>query len=79
MIKDNQKSGISDELKAVADLGIVGSGSANNTDNEVHVVKSRKIISKVVDSLQLNVTYYNEGTIRNAESYGNQPINIQFI
>ena len=33
MIKDNQKSGISQELSAIADLGIVGMGSVNNTDN----------------------------------------------
>ena len=43
MIKDNQKSGISKELEAFKDMGIVGGGSTNNTDNEIEILKSRKI------------------------------------
>ena len=79
MIKDNQKSGISDELKAVADLGIVGTGSANNTDNEIEIIKSRKIVGRVVDSLVLNVIYFTEGHIKTSEVYGNNPIMLQFL
>ncbi|NCT11061.1 MAG: chain length determinant protein, partial [Flavobacteriia bacterium] len=79
MIKDNQKSGISDELKAVADLGIVGSGSTNNPDNEIHVIKSRKIIADVVDSLQLNIRYFTEGKIKTYEIYHNPAFKIEFI
>jgi capsular exopolysaccharide synthesis family protein len=75
MIKDNQKSGISKELVAFEDLGIVG-GSANNTDNEIEILKSRKIIGAVVDALQLNTVYYSEGIIKTSEVYGNRPINI---
>ena len=41
MIKDNQKSGISKELEAFKDMGIVGGGSTNNTDNEIEILKSR--------------------------------------
>jgi len=55
MIKDNKKSGISAELAAFEDLGIIGGGSANNTDNEIEIIKSRKIIGFVVDSLDLDV------------------------
>jgi tyrosine-protein kinase Etk/Wzc len=51
MIKDNQKSGISAELAAFEDLGIIGGGSANNPDNEIEILKSRKIIGNVVDVL----------------------------
>ena len=75
MIKDNQKSGISKELAAFEDLGIVG-GSANNTDNEIEILKSRKIIGAVVDALQLNTIYYSEGRIKTSEVYGNNPIHV---
>ena len=75
MIKDNQKSGISKELAAFEDLGIVG-GSANNTDNEIEILKSRKIIGAVVDALQLNTVYYSEGRIKASEVYGNNPIHV---
>ncbi|PIY65188.1 GNVR domain-containing protein, partial [Shewanella sp. CG_4_10_14_0_8_um_filter_42_13] len=79
MIKDNQKSGISDELKAVADLGIVGTGSANNIDNEIHIIKSRKIIGRVVDSLNLTVRYFFEGRVRTMELYDNLDYTVQFV
>ncbi|NCP61478.1 MAG: chain length determinant protein, partial [Flavobacteriales bacterium] len=79
MIKDNQKSGISDELKAVADLGIVGTGSDNNIDNEIHVIKSRKIIGRVVDSLSLNIRYFFEGRVRTVELYENLDYTVQFV
>ena len=58
MIKDNLKSGISDELKAVSDLGIVGTSSTNNPENEIFIIKSRKIVGKMVDSLELNISYF---------------------
>ena len=79
MIKDNQKSGISDELKAVADLGIVGTGSTNNPDNEIEVLKSRKIIGNVVDSLLLEITYFIEGRVKKSELYTNKPFEIIFV
>ena len=44
MIKDNKNSGISTELAAFEDLGIIGGASANNPDNEIEIIKSRKII-----------------------------------
>ena len=74
MIKDNQKSGISAELAAFEDLGIVGGGSSNNTDNEIIILKSRKIIGSVVDSLRLDIAYFKEGKVKKTEIYKNSPI-----
>ncbi len=78
MIKDNKKSGISAELAAFEDLGIIGGGSANNTDNEIEILKSRKIIERVVDSLNLNISYYIQGRILEHELYKNSPIKFHF-
>ena len=77
LIKDNKNSGISAELAAFEDLGIVG-GSANNTDNEIEIIKSRKIIGRVVDSLNLNIVYFTEGRVKNTQSYENSKIEISF-
>ena len=52
MIKDNQKSGISAELEAFKDLGIVGGSSSNNPDNEIEILKSRSILGEVVKKLR---------------------------
>ena len=78
LIKDNQKSGISDELKAVSDLGIVGTGSMNNTDNEIEILKSRKIIGNVVDSLNLQMTFFIEGRVKQTELY-NKDFDFKFL
>jgi len=67
MIKDNQKSGISAELAAFEDLGIIGGGSANNPENEIEILKSRKIIGNVVDSLHLGVSYFISGRVIESE------------
>lgn len=80
MIKDNLKSGISDELKAVSDLGIVGNNSTNNPENEIFIIKSRKIVSRVVDSLNLNISYFIDNNGPNVvETYKNSSINLKFL
>lgn len=80
LIKDNKKSGLSAELEAFKDLGIVGGGALNNTDNEIEILKSRKVIGNVVDSLNLDVYYYVEGKVIQTEVYkSTSPIRIQFI
>ena len=78
LIKDNKKSGISAELAAFEDLGIIG-GSANNTDNEIEILKSRRIIGLVVDSLNLNVRYSVLGRVVESEVYKHSnPIKFDF-
>ena len=79
MIKDNLKSGISEELKVVADLGIVGTGSTNNPENEIFIIKSRKIVGTMVDSLELNISYFDEGRVNTIETYANCTIKLNFI
>ena len=79
MIKDNMKSGISSELAAFEDLGIIGGGSANNPDNEIEILKSRKIIGNVVDSLYLTTSYFMEGRIKRSEMYTKSPVLLKFI
>ncbi|MGB0892411.1 MAG: Wzz/FepE/Etk N-terminal domain-containing protein, partial [Flavobacteriaceae bacterium] len=39
LIKNDKKGGLSDELAAFGDLGIVG-GSSKNIDNEIEILKS---------------------------------------
>ena len=79
MIKDNQQSGISAELAAFEDLGIIGGGSANNPDNEIEILKSRKIIGNVVDTLNLCISYLKAGRIKVTEVYKEAPLFLQFI
>ena len=78
LIKDDKKSGGSAELAAFEDLGILG-GSGQNIDNEIEIIKSRKIIGDVIKNLDLNVFYYTKGRIKETEVYLNSPIKIDFL
>ena len=67
-------------MAAFEDLGIIGGGSANNPENEIEIIQSRKIIGRVIDSLNLSTSYFREGRIRKVELYGkNIPIIIDFL
>jgi len=78
MIKDNQKSGISAELAAFEDLGIIGGQSGNNPDNEIQILKSRRIIGNTIKRLNLDVSYFYEGRVKTTEQYKNTPIALVF-
>tara|TARA_B100001059_G_scaffold7672_1_gene6410 strand:- start:5295 stop:7673 length:2379 start_codon:yes stop_codon:yes gene_type:complete len=78
MIKDNAKSGVSKELEAFKDLGIIGGNSSNNIINEIEIITSRKIVRKVVEKLNLNISYYTSSTIKETEAYTDSPIFLTF-
>jgi hypothetical protein len=47
-------------------------------DNEIEVIKSRKLIKKTLNELGFNIIYINEGRIKDGEIYNNCPIKILF-
>lgn len=75
LIKNDKKGGLSEELAAFEDLGIVG-GSGKNIDNEIEILKSRKIIADVIKKLNLTTTYFDEGRFKNTDIYLKTPIHI---
>jgi capsular exopolysaccharide synthesis family protein len=80
LIKDNKKTGLSAELETFKDLGIVGGNSLNNTDNEVEILRSRKVVGAVVDSLRLNINYFISGRVVQSEVYGKSaPIKLELL
>ena len=43
LVKDDRKGGLASELSAFSDLGML-KGAKSNVDNEIEVIKSRKLI-----------------------------------
>ncbi len=79
LIKENQKGGISAEMKAFEDLGILG-GSTNNIDNEIEIIKSRKIIGDVIKRLNYTVSYFSKGRVIESEIYNKSaPIFLEVV
>ncbi|MFC5045352.1 GumC family protein [Aquimarina hainanensis] len=66
------------ELSAFKDLGILDD-TRNAIENELQIIKSRRIISNVVDNLKLNVQYFTDGRILEVESYPKAAVEINFL
>jgi tyrosine-protein kinase Etk/Wzc len=77
LIKDTGDSGLS-ELSALGDLGGLGN-NYNSLVNEVQILKSRRLMKKVVTSLNLEVGYFSEGAIKTSEVYKAAPFKIKVV
>ncbi len=66
------------ELAAFQDLGLLDN-SQNKIENEIQIIKSRTLITNVVNSLNLNVRYFTEGRILEVENYPKSLIEINFL
>jgi tyrosine-protein kinase Etk/Wzc len=77
LIKDKEKGSSVNQLDAFEDLGIFGSTN-NSLENEIHILTSRRLMSKVVNELKLNIKYFIENKPYNLEQYPNFPIIIYF-
>lgn len=72
LIKENDaKKGMS----SLEDLGFVTS-STQNFDNEIEILQSRTLIKKVVNSLNLYISYTTPGSFRDAEIYPHTPVQV---
>ncbi|WP_298222793.1 tyrosine-protein kinase family protein [Flavobacterium sp.] len=77
LVKDEKKGGLQSELAAFSDLGI-STGVKSNVDNEIEVIKSRRIVRKAIEKLGFNVTYVTEGRVKAFEQYSDKPIECSF-
>lgn len=65
LIKEDP-SKISSELSVLTGKGM-GRDATPNIADQIEVMKSRRIISKVVDNLQLNIRYFSGGRVKTQE------------
>lgn len=71
----NQPNGQNVSLAAMQDLGMLS--MANNFDNEVEIIQSRTLLKKVVNALNLNITYTEKRTFGYPiQLYKNTPVQV---
>lgn len=51
----------------------------NSLDNQIVNLKSKRLVQKVIDELNFNISYFVEGNVITPEVYKNSPIEIKFI
>jgi tyrosine-protein kinase Etk/Wzc len=79
LIDDENTGGISSELSAFEDLGLLG-GKKKSIENEIGLLKSRSLMERVVKELGINVTYFKIERVREIELYKNDiPFKINFF
>ncbi len=77
-IDNNRDNNIVSEIDQVNDYGLF-SHESNSVKDEIKVLKSRNILRKVVNDLNLNIQYFNQGKITATEIYKNPPLSINFF
>ena len=77
LLKDDKKSGISSELSAFSDIGILS--PSVNLDNEIQVLKSYTLLEKTVKDLNLDIEYYGKGRVKESNLYGNTDFKVVFF
>lgn len=67
------------KLNDISDIGLDLSGNNVKIENEILLLKSRSIITSVIDKLNLNIEYYDLNSTANNELFENIPIKISFL
>jgi tyrosine-protein kinase Etk/Wzc len=78
LVKDDKKGGMLSELSAFADMGL-GSGIKSNLDNEIEILKSRTLVERTVQKLELNISMTVKGNIVDVDIYKDTPIKVHFL
>jgi len=78
LINENQQQPISENIIA-QELGFVPPANNNNLENELQIFGSSYMMSRVVDSLNLGIEYYQEGRIRTSEIYKASPVEVKSV
>ncbi|WP_312819039.1 GumC family protein [Kaistella carnis] len=79
LIKDTKKTPSAD-MGMLSQLGGFGTTGSNSIENEIEVIKSKKLMRDVVDALGLQTAIFKKEGLRTVELYGKtSPILIQLI
>lgn len=79
LIKESQGSGAASEMAIFEDLGMFSGMNTNSIENEVEILKSKRLLTNVVTELNLNIRYFKEGNIITSEVYGNKPFTVSIL
>ncbi|MCM8568763.1 polysaccharide biosynthesis tyrosine autokinase [Gramella jeungdoensis] len=79
IIKDEESKSPSSEMAAFADLGLLGGMGTNSIENEIGILKSKRMMTSVVKALNLNITYYDDDAIKSSELYRDSPYFVQVL
>lgn len=77
LIKDEKKGGATGAGDLLNDLDLFGTSKV--VDNEIEILKSKTLMRKVVDRLNLSIDYHIEGRVSQSDAYASKPIDIGVV
>ncbi|CAN5543641.1 tyrosine-protein kinase [soil metagenome] len=79
LVQDGQSSGSSSFLNSsmISDFGGMFDVQ-NNVYNELAILQTKDLLEKVVKEMNLNISYYNKGDIRDVEQYHKSPFSAYY-
>ena len=78
LIKEPEQGKSFSELSSFEDLGLFSTNN-KNLENEIQILSSRKLMTRVVKELKLNFTYLVESSPIDKEYYPNFPVELKSI
>ncbi len=51
----------------------------SNLENQIETLRSKRLVSGVIDALDLNISYFNEGKVIAVEAYENSSVIVNFV
>ncbi|MFN4074572.1 MAG: GumC family protein [Cloacibacterium sp.] len=80
LIKDSKKSMGGQDFEMLRDLSGLGKMSSDGVDNEIEILKSKKLMTSVIKDLGLETDIYVPGFFKDTEVYGKtSPIIVKII
>tara|TARA_R110000850_G_scaffold277086_1_gene422383 strand:- start:117076 stop:119463 length:2388 start_codon:yes stop_codon:yes gene_type:complete len=79
IIKDSKGRGAASELAAFEDIGLISGMNTNSIENEIEILRSRRLLRNVVNELDLNIRYFIEGNIKTTELFLNKPFTVNIL
>ncbi|NNK73120.1 MAG: polysaccharide biosynthesis tyrosine autokinase, partial [Flavobacteriaceae bacterium] len=77
-IREDRESNKLPEISNLQNYGLF-SNSFSKVEDEVKIIKSRRILEQVVKDLKLNIKFYVQGRIKEQERYSNPPLSLNFL
>jgi tyrosine-protein kinase Etk/Wzc len=77
LIKDDKKGTMSSGGDLLNELNLLGSSKV--VDNEIEILKSKTLMRKVVDRLNLSVSFKAEGRLKNSDLYSSKNVRIGVV
>lgn len=81
IIEDEETGGgAASALAGFADMGgMFGGMGASKIENELGIFRSKRLMTNVAKTLDLNIRYFQEGTVRTTELFLDRPFNVQVL